>query len=188
MFYAGVWASTIDFGPSVATTEVDLYAGIKQSFNGVDFDLGAIYYIYPGASDQGAELDYVELKFGIATSIEKFGIGGTVFYSPEYTGAAGETITLEGKASYELASFQGITPSVSGLVGTVMSTETNANFRQFIGDGDDNYVYWNAGMSFAIDKLNLDFRYWDINLSKGFCNGPTFQCDERFVFTAGIAF
>lgn len=188
MFYAGAWGSMVDFGPAAdATAELDLYAGIKKSYSGFDFDVGAIYYLYPGASDAGAELDFVEIKFGVATTVQKLGLGATVFYSPEYTGKTGETVTLEGKASYELTSFQGITPSISGLVGTTISTETNGNFRTAF-DNKDEYVYWNAGMSFAIDKLTLDFRYWDTNLSKSFCNGPTFQCDERFVFTAGISF
>jgi len=190
MFYAGIWASGLDFGPQVATAEVDFYTGIKKSYNNLNFDFGVIYYAYPGAEDGGAELNYVELKAGVSTSIDKLGIGATVFYSPEYTGETGDTVTVEGKASYEFASFRGVTPTVSALVGTTISTDDDPAFSAVFANGDDSYVYWNAGLTLSYDKLSLDFRYWDTDVSDagGFCSGALFQCDERFTFTAAVTF
>jgi len=66
-FYAGVWGSNVDFGGK-ASTEVDLYAGFggEVGDSGVSYDLGAIYYAYPGAGGdaQGGDLDYTELYVG----------------------------------------------------------------------------------------------------------------------------
>ena len=41
LFYAGAWASNVDWG-----IETDLYAGVKPVLGPVTFDIGAIYYGY----------------------------------------------------------------------------------------------------------------------------------------------
>ncbi|MCB1511007.1 MAG: TorF family putative porin, partial [Hyphomicrobiaceae bacterium] len=175
IFYAGVWGSGIDFrGTPEASHEVDFYAGIKPTWGPVTFDLGVIYYSYPNAKDPGAELDYVELKMGASTTIQKFSFGGTVFYSPEYTGKTGKAWILEGTAGYELAAFHGITPTIGGAVGTVLFDQANQT----------DYAYWNLGVAFAIDKLTIDLRYWDTDLPNATCR--TAFCDERFVATVKI--
>lgn len=186
-FYAGVWASTTDFGKiagnDIAWAEVDLYAGIKPKFGPVTLDFGVIYYAYPAAKDGGAELDYVELKAGASINpVKNLTVAATGFWSPEYTARQGEVWTFEGSVAYELPKFHIFTPTIGGLIGYQKGD---------IGDGyitagaSDDYTYWNAGLALAIDKLTLDFRYWDTNIS-GICNGATFQCDERFVFTAKV--
>ena len=174
IFYAGVWSSMIDFGDALsADAEVDFYVGIKPEWQGITFDLGVIYYAYPGASDSGAELDYVEVKAGASASpIQNLTIGGTIFYSPEFTGETGEVWTFEGSAGYELPKLAMFTPTVSALLGYAT------------GDEIEDYVYWNAGLSLAVDKLTLDFRYWDTDIDGG-CAG---LCDERFVATAKVTF
>jgi len=178
LFYAGVWASGIDFGTGSGTsTEIDLYAGIKPNYGPVTFDFGVIYYIYPGANDAGAELDYVELKAGASTTIDKFSFGGTAFYSPEYTGEVGAAWTLERTAGYELPSYYGITPSLSATVGTTL----------FDATGLDDCVYWNAGIAFAAGKVALDLRYWDTDVDSAVCSTKVFGCDERFVATVKVA-
>lgn len=187
MFYAGVWGSGIDFGTGAPNAEVDFYTGITPTFANINFDLGVIYYVYPNAPDAGAELDYLELKAGASTTVlEKLGIGATVYYSPEYTAKGGRVWTVEGTASYELPKIRGIVPSISGTVGTSISD----NDPQFItAFSDDSYVYWNAGITLGVEKLSFDFRYWDTDVSKsGFCSGSTFQCDERFSFTAKFTY
>lgn len=180
MFYAGVWASGLDFGDGAgsANSEVDFYAGLKHSFGPIELDAGVIYYLYPNAKDSGAELDFVELKLGASTTIQKFSAGATAFYSPEYTGNLGPTWTFEGTVGYELPSFQSITPTLSSTIGTT----------QFEEAGNTDYVYWNAGISFlAAEKLTLDFRYWDTDVASSACQGPVFGCDERFVASVSVS-
>ena len=201
ILYAGAWASGVDFGEGprgdVANLEVDVYGGIKPVWGKFTFDFGVIGYLYPGARDAGLaagevpEQDYFEIKAGVSVSpIDKLTLGTTVFYSPEYTGGQGEVWTVEGGAAYEFAKVWIFTPTLSALLG---SSFGDANDGFFSGNGDDSYLYWNAGVSLAVDKLTLDFRYWDTNVDNSgalanFCTGPTFQCDERFVFTAKITF
>jgi uncharacterized protein (TIGR02001 family) len=190
MFYAGVWASGLDFGAAVDPwAEIDVYAGIKPVVGPVTFDIGVIYYIYPGATDPLAELDYVEFKLGASGDIWKGGtLGATVFYSPEYTGETGNVWTVEGSFAQVLPSIRDIVPTFSALIGYQSG---DAAAYSLLVNGDDHYFYWNAGLTLGFhERFSIDFRYWDTDISDtgGFCTGPLFQCDERFVVTAKVTY
>ncbi len=189
MFYAGIWGSNVNFysdndQPGDASLEVDLYAGIKPTWGPLTFDLGVIYYWYPGANDgskysPAGEVDYVELKGGVSGTWNNFTLGGVLFWSPDYTGETGNTFTIEGSAGYTFRAIGPVTPSVSALIGTTQFTDSDYT--------DNDYVYWNAGLTLAVDKFSFDFRYWDTDSNgNDFC-GDKGACDERFVFTAKIA-
>jgi uncharacterized protein (TIGR02001 family) len=195
MFYVGAWGSRIDFDDAPpATVEVDLYAGIKPEWRGITFDLGAIYYSYPGADEDEAvpptgELDYVELKLGASGSpVDKLTLGGTIFYSPDYTLETGPVWTFEGTAAYELRKIWVFIPTVSAVLGY----QTGDADEGYSVDGisDDAYAYWNAGLALAVEKLTLDFRYWDtdIDTAGGSVCAAAELCDERFVFAAKITY
>lgn len=187
IFYAGVWSSMIEFGdPTGADVELDFYAGIKPEWQGVSFDLGIIYYTYPGANDGGAELNFVELKLGASASpVENLTVGGTVYYSPEFTGETGKVWTFEASAAYQLPKILAFTPTISALIGYEVGDASDG----FVVEGlnDDDYLYWNAGLSLDVEKLTLDFRYWDTDIGSSgvLC---TKLCDERFVFSAKVTY
>lgn len=206
-FYVGAWGSTIDFGKDgnvptfdVAHTEIDYYAGIKPVLGPLTLDIGVIYYSYPRARDgeqfSNRELDYVEIKLGASGSPWKDATAGlTVFYSPEYTNDTGAVWTVEGTLAQSFAAIHGVTPSISGTLG--YQAGDDLRFVALIGNGSDDYLYWNVGLGLAFgDRFSLDFRYWDTNVNDsnvalgtdGFCSGKTFQCDERFVATAKVTY
>lgn len=192
MFYAGLWASSLDFDapgspPGIgadAEVEIDYYAGFKPTWGRFNFDFGVIYYSYPGASDFAAELDYVEFKAGYTKSwIDKLTTGTTLFVSPEYSGEVGTTLVVESSLAYELPKVWVFTPTFSALLGAVYGTDDA--FDVFFGD--DSYYYWNAGLALVVDKLTLDFRYWDSDLdAPAFTTSRFFNAEERFVFTAKV--
>lgn len=204
MFYQGVWASGLEFdldqtnaAPDVAWAEIDIYGGItptwKSPFGDVLFNFGYIYYWYPQARDNepAFELDYVEARAGYTTSfIKNLTTGTTVYYSPEYTGKQGEVWTVESTAAYALPAMGPVATTIGGTWGWNKGEKDNANYLIVSGNGDDHYSYWNVGMTFAIDKISFDFRYWDTDLDDGanpvFCDGPVFQCNEVFVFTGKV--
>lgn len=207
ILYAGLWTSRIDFGndalsSNIATAEVDLYAGIKPTWGPATFDLGVIYYAYPGANDNGVflrprELDYVELKGGVSGAfipgLDKLTLGYTAFYTWEGTNKTGAILTNEFTAGYELPKMWVFTPTVNGTLGYVVGFDT-AFKTVGVANGKGDYLYWNAGLALAVDKLTLDFRYWDTNVpevgavSNTFCHNPTFQCSGSFVFSAKVTF
>lgn len=179
MFYAGIWASGVDFvdgsggpGSGDASIEVDFYAGITPKLGNVDFDLGVIYYAYPGSENlDGADQDYVEIKGGASTTFQNFSIGGVLYYSPDYYAETGPALIPELSLGYEFQKVGIFTPSITGLVGAVYLED----------DSDSDYFYWNAGLALAVENLTLDFRYWDTDVSD---NG---LADERFVFSASVS-
>jgi uncharacterized protein (TIGR02001 family) len=208
-FYAGIWGSGLDFGRDLTVTgndfahvEVDLYAGIKPVIGRFTFDIGGIYYTYPGARDGDfsifRELDYFEFKFGVSAEAWKDAtIGVTAFYSPEYTNKTGKVWTIEGAFSQVLPKVRDTTPTFSALIGYQKGEDIRylANVTNF--DGDD-YFYWNAGINLGFhERFSVDFRYWDTNVKSnnaagggidGFCTGRVFQCDERFVVTGKVTY
>jgi len=184
MFYVGVWASSVDDFASDGDIEIDIYGGIKKSYNGVDLDLGVIYYAYPENSADtalGIDLDYFEIKAAASAKIWRdITVTGTVFYAPDYYGESGETWTVEGKASAALP-FWGLT--VSGAVGHLMNDDNDSFVAGF---GDDNYTYWNIGLAKTFrDKFTIDVRYHDTDVD---VDGPGSDLlndltDERVVAT-----
>lgn len=221
IFYAGFWGSGIDFGvynerltgnerQVGGFAEIDWYAGIKPVLGPLNFDLGVIYYTYPGAKDGNLiatgkpyEFDYVELKVGYSTSsfIKNLTTGTTLYWSPDYTNRQGSVFTIESTAAYELPKVGVFVPTLSGVWGSQYGDFDRTKFAAglptyFQANGKDGYMYWNVGISLAFDKLTLDFRYWDTDVKNlnpntstfNYCNGRAFQCDERFVGSAKITF
>lgn len=178
MFYAGIWASTIDFGTGTdESVEVDFYGGIKKSYNGVEFDLGVIYYHYPNQTKDlnDAELDYVEVKFGTSAKVwHEITLGATFYYSPEFFGETGEALASEASFSVPLPSVMGHTFELSGTLG-------RQEFFESAFD-DLSYTYWNVGISKTLmEHFTLDVRYWDTDVS-----GDDLA-DERVVATFTVA-
>jgi uncharacterized protein (TIGR02001 family) len=202
IFYAGVWGSDVNFGrntdqTSIANVEVDVYAGIKPVLGPVTFDLGVISYNYLGGRDKGPlrnqrrEQDYAELKAGAsATFIPKLTTGVTVFYSPLYQEGQGAVTTVEGSIAYELPAFMKMVPTIGGTVGGQFGDAGSVKNPYVFANGKDSYMYWNAGLALAIDKLTLDFRYWDTDISNrgNFCSQDVAGCDGRFVASAKVTF
>jgi uncharacterized protein (TIGR02001 family) len=186
ILYAGIWASTVDFGSHTATAEVDLVAGIKPVLGPVSFDFGVIYYTYPGAHDSAAELNYFELKAGASVSPWKGGtVGVTGFWSPDYTGETGDVWTVEGAFAQELPKIRDIGLTFSALVG--YQSGDDAAYQLAFG-GEDSYVYWNAGVTLGFhERFSIDLRYWDTDLD--FCESTKLlHCGARFVATAKATF
>ncbi|UDF02261.1 TorF family putative porin [Asticcacaulis sp. AND118] len=135
-FYAGTWASNVDFGGD-ASLEVDVYAGVKPTVGNWAFDFGAIYYAYPDEDD----LNFGELKAGFTHPMGKGSIGAAMYTNWE---------TLE-NPYYELNAAYPLTDkwSVSGAMG-----------KQELDGGD--YTTWNVGLGYALtENLSIDARYWD---------------------------
>jgi uncharacterized protein (TIGR02001 family) len=196
MFYVGTWASGIRYGglPAPAlpaersAAEVDWYGGVRPVWGPVTFDLGAIYYSYPGGNTLDVPFNYVELKGGIsANPLQNLSTGVTLFWSPDYSTGTGSVFTLEGAAAYQFHKVWVFSPSVSGVLG--WETGEEQSWKSLFANGADSYLYWNAGLVLGVDNISFDFRYWDTNLSNAgnFCTAQFFQCDAQFVFTTKVA-
>lgn len=190
IFYAGFWGSNVDFDDAPpGSLETDVYLGIKPVWGPVTFDFAVLGYLYPGSDEDSVglgESNYLELKAGASiTPFTNAALGVNVYYSPDTFGELGEQWSIEGNASYTFAAIGRFTPSVSGVVGTVIGDKDEGYFID--GLSDDEYVYWNVGLSVAVDKFTFDVRYWgtDIDDAKGF-TGYEGLADDRVVGTIKV--
>lgn len=177
MFYAGVWASSIEFDAPYdgASVEVDVYGGIKHKFSNIELDLGVIYYAYPDA-EEGAnnDLDYLEIKFGATAELtSNISVSGTVYYSDDYFAESGEAWVVEGGISVGLGTYGRFSPTLSALVGNVDWDDNDLS-------GIEDFTYWNVGVEVGLtDKFTLDLRYWGTDADED--DEPL--KDDRFVAT-----
>jgi uncharacterized protein (TIGR02001 family) len=146
IFYTGAWASNVDFGDGETDAEVDIYAGVRPQFAGLNWDLGVVGYLYTGQPD-GADYNYAELKAAASRNVGTASLGAALYYSPDFFGASEDEDTYaEINASYP--AHERVT--VSGAVG-----------QQWVSS-DLDYVTWNLGAAWqATDHLALDLRYYD---------------------------
>ena len=172
-FYVGLWGSSVADYENTSGAEVDVYGGFRRSWNGVEFDIGGIWYTYPGNFVHGS--DYVEVKGSASIKTWRdITVTGTVYWSPDYYDSD-STFTFEGKASVPL-NWWGLT--LSGGGGYVTSDDDDDSaFVAFFGD--DNYFYWNVGLSKTFrDHYTLDVRYWGTSLDNNTVPGGFTHIDS----------
>lgn len=107
--YAGIWASSINGGYSTpdanglnddgANLEFDFYAGFANSINAFSYDVGAVYYMYPGANeatpapgDPTTEANYYEFYMKTGYDFGFFSIKDGIYYSPDFGGQAEDSL------------------------------------------------------------------------------------------------
>jgi len=178
MFYAGTWASNVDFEEAAVGTlglnaplEIDLYAGVKPTLGPLALDIGVVGYFYPGASENTpgvGELDYVEGYLKAShTFAEKLTVGGAVFYSPEFTAETGTAYYLEANAAYTVSDKLGI----SGAVGYQSIDDVSGVFAStapgFPAEASDEYTTWNIGATYSLAGFSFDLRYVDTTIDTG---------------------
>lgn len=172
-FFAGVWASNVDFGLDNGSLEVDLYGGVRHAYgNGVSVELGVIGYLYPDASPEPEELDYFEsyIKGAVQVS-DALSVGGALFVSPEFTGDTGTGVYVEGNAALAVAP----NLKLSGALGQQSTEEV------LIG-GEDSYLTWNIGGTASYSGFDFDVRWVDTDVD------AVDAADGRIVFSVKRAF
>jgi uncharacterized protein (TIGR02001 family) len=154
LFYASVWASSIDFGDAgdtATTLEMDWSAGITPTLGPIKFDLGAIYYNYPDSPKNLHENNY-EVYLGASHAFGPATVGGKVFYSPEFFGKTGKEFYYSLPVSVDVG--HGVS-----LSGAYDRTSFNDNSQ-----GGTDYNDWNFGASASRLGFGLDIRYVDNDL------------------------
>lgn len=168
-WYVGTWASNIDFGSGDdASVEVDIYGGYAWEANGVSYDLGVLYYAYPGA-ESSAGYDFVEAYAGLGYDLDAVSLSGAVHFTPDNFGETGTGWYLTG--------------GLSGALSDALSMDANVGFSQVTEDFGEDYLDWNVGLSYSFSSVALDLRYHDTDLPE--CAG---SCDARVVLSLSAEF
>ncbi len=174
--YLGTWASNVDFD-GAGEIEMDWYGGYASEFNGVSYDIGALYYQYPGAEDNGASFDFVEVYGSVGYDFEVIAIGADIAYSPDFFADSGDAFYFGGTASIPL-------PAGFGLDGGFHRQTIDKN----LAFGTPNYNTWDVGLTYTLVGFDLDLRYVDTDLSDAECFSGSNLCDAQVVFTVSRSF
>lgn len=171
-FYAGFFASNVsDNWIPGAHVETDYYAGFRGSLPGraeeVAFDVGAIYYAYPGANwdesdfagfNDSNKVDTLEAYLGLTYQWLNFKTGRTL---NEYFGWNTNNSPVNGGFAGDLGA--GVTGDTKGSY----FYEFNANYEVSPG--------WNLvgqlGRQVIADSTGLDITYYKAGVSKAFTSG-----------------
>lgn len=166
--YVGGFASNVDFAaPADANIEMDALFGYRREIFGIKWDLGAIYYAYPGASDRPFTLNYWEIALKASYEFGPVTVLGAVNYSPDFQLESGPALYTEAGLDVKLP-FEFV---VSGRAG-YQSIDNNTRF------GLPDYWNWSLAVSRELYGFTLAVGYYDTDISKRECAGSNI-CSGR---------
>ena len=173
--YIGVWGSNVDFNDGdEASVLIDPFLGFKNEFNGLTYDIGAIYYHYPGA-DSDLDYDFAEAWVGIGKTIGDFSGSLYTYYSPDYFGGSGDSVYFKLNGDYNFTDSW----SVRGETGYITIDDNSSFF--------EDYAHWHIGVHYMLDEKSEFFvRYNDTDLDDP--QECVDICDERVIFGASRKF
>jgi uncharacterized protein (TIGR02001 family) len=166
--YIGGFASNVDFAaPADANIELDGLFGFRFKLFDIKFDIGGIYYAYPGANDQPFTLNYFEVALKAAYEIGPATLLGGVYYSPEFQLESGQALYTEAGVDLKL-------PFEFTLSGRAGYQTIDDNTRFGLPD------FWNWNISVSRDLFGFTFAvgYYDTDISKRECAGSNI-CSAR---------
>lgn len=179
--YVGFWGSNVDFNDGgEATMELDVMFGLSGAVGDFKWNLGGLYYAYPGASSS-LNYDYWEIPLQLSYQIdEHLSILGEYAYSPDFFAGSGNAHYLLAEARWERP-IQPVTLGIEAATGHQW-IEDNAAF------GTSDYQDWRVAVSLTYEKITFGIAYTDTDLSRSQCFGGTNQCDPRVTFSVGASF
>ncbi|HAU22758.1 MAG TPA: hypothetical protein DCS24_09250 [Erythrobacter sp.] len=176
--YIGTWASTISGGSPYGELELDVYAGWSGDVSdGVTFDVGLLYYIYPTENEFADALDldtdYFEPYASIGTTLGPVGATLGVAYAWDQS-SLGDEDNLYIYTDLE-----------AGIPDTPVTFTAHLGYTDgvFATQADGSSFDWGLGVSYAVtENLSLGFDYVDTQ-------GPSFEdfTDAGFLFTIGYS-
>ena len=176
--YIGTWGSTISGGTAFGELELDLYAGWSGDVaDGVTFDIGLLYYVYPTerelADALGVDTDYFEPYASVS-----FGLGPA-------SATLGVAYAWDQSALGDSDNFYIYTDLEYGIPDTPLTLSAHLGYTDgvFATDLGGDSLDWGVGASWAItDSLSLGVNYVDTE-------GPSIEdfTDAGFFFTLGYS-
>lgn len=141
---AGIWASTVDFGPGTdSDVEFDLYAGYEMSLSDdLSWNVGGVYYLYQGDGD---DVDYLELSTGL--SYEDFST--KLWYAPDF-------VNSDESAWYVEANYSVGLPQEFSL-----DLHAGYSFGDYWDQAGGEYFDYSIGVSRSFGNLNASLKWVD---------------------------
>ena len=182
-FYIGTWASSISGGGPYGELELDVYGGWSGDISdGVSFDIGLLYYIYPTENELanflGVDTDYFEPYASIGFAFGPVSTSVGVAYAWDQS-SLGDQDNL-----YIYTDFEYGIPDTPLTLTAHLGWTDGVFATDFDSFGNQSSSFdWGLGASWAVtDSLSLGFNYVDTE-------GPSFEdaTDAGFFFTLGYS-
>lgn len=169
--YAGVWASNVDFGSGDPNVEIDLYAGWSGGETLV-WDVGAVYYTYPGESS----FNFPELYGSLGWEF----IEGKISYSWDFAGTSETAFYYEANIDYGL-------PANFGVIGHIGYSDGDGIEAAY---GQDNYMDWAVGMTYTWSHFDFSLKWVDGEDLETLKNTPDdiASSEARAIFSVSTTF
>ncbi len=184
-FYLGAWGSNVNFvDGDDAHIEIDGFVGLTNTIDAFTYDVGAIYYAYPGSDADAVGLgnyNYWEIYGSLGYDFGVAALKGSLYYSPDFYGEIGDAIYYKAAGSVPLP-----------FLPYGAKIDAWGGYQTFLDFSGGDYWDWSVGLGFTVKGIGLDFRYTDTNLKAGnaYWLGP-YTGDgsgSRFVFTISKSF
>ncbi|MXP31541.1 hypothetical protein GRI94_06875 [Erythrobacter jejuensis] len=173
-FYVGTWASSISGGTAFGELELDVYAGWSGDItDGLTFDVGLLYYIYPTGDIPGVDTDYFEPYASVSTTIGPVGATLGVAYAWEQDSLGNQD------NFYIYTDFEVAIPETP----VTLTAHLGYTDGVFATDLSGNSIDWGIGASYAVtDSLSVGINYVDTE-------GPSIEdfTDAGIFFTIGYS-
>ena len=167
-FYIGTWGSNVNFGDGdEASMELDVYAGYAGSLEGLDYDVGFLYYIYPGANNN-LNYDFWEIYGSLGYDFEVASFSAGVAYTSDNFGDTGDGLYLMSGLSIPLSD--------------MFSLDASLNYYDVEPGFGDDYFDWIIGATLSIDWFDANISYIDTDIS------DLDAADSRVVFSISRSF
>lgn len=167
--YVGAWGSNVDFGDCCdESMELDLYVGFAGGDEeGLTFDVGGVWYAYPGADD----IDYPEIWAGIGYGM----FGAKLWYSWDEFATDESAYYIEGSMDIPLPNDFGISVHVGYSDGDA--------FDNLVGY--QSYFDYSVGITKSIGNWGLELKWVDGSDWKELNNQPgdVLSSDARAIFS-----
>ncbi len=170
-FYLGSDWQSVDL-PTQPASEITWSGGYRWSLAGLDFDLGADYFWYPGEVLAPGQAATSYWEFGLKVERElikdRLTVDAFLGYSPNVSGTGAWGQYAEATAAITLPAFM---PKVDWELDLTAGYSRFGDTSPLVGGFPlPAYVNWQVGLVFTYDDhLSLDLSYYDTNLSKEDC-------------------
>ena len=172
-WYAGAWGSNISWlsdassilAPISSSLELDLYGGYRGKFSdGVSYDVGALYYGYPGDYPAGFNsADTLEVYAGITVAAsEKVSLGAKYAYA---------VTDLFGYADSDGSGYLDLSANVAVADGWVLGAHAGKQWIE--GNAAFEYSDWKLGVTRSFERgVSVGLAYSDTDADSALYTNP----------------
>ena len=169
-YFAGVWASDVDFRDGDTSLEVDIYAGRTFYRDAWTFKPEVMYTSFNDENVPGPTYDFWQAKFSVSRDIKRSKLGTMLQWTPEGSAGVGNVLHIRLYAAHKINNWT----TISALLG-----------RRSADQGSER-MYFDAGITIKWKIWSFDIRYFDTNVDEKKNCFYTDWCDPSIVAKLSI--